>query len=266
MPTLGGAENAEILLPLPLAADAASARNREDYNIIGKLKPGVDGRGRRRPRWTRSPRACGASIPDFYPANGGLTFDIVPLQEQVVGDVRRSLADPDRGGRLRAADRVRQRRQPAAVARAGAAQGDRRARGARRQPRAHRSPAADRKRAAGARRRRARPACFAVLEPRRHPRPRRAAACRGSPRSRFDGEVLLFTLAVSVVSGVAVRSRAGAARLPPRSARQPQGRQPRVRRRERAVEHVGARPEHAPAARDRGARAVGDAARSAPGC
>jgi predicted permease len=29
--------------------------------------------------------------PDFYPPNGGLTFSIVPLQEQVVGDVRRSL-------------------------------------------------------------------------------------------------------------------------------------------------------------------------------
>ena len=41
MPTLGGAEEAEILLPLPLAADAAELRNREDYNIIGRLKPGV---------------------------------------------------------------------------------------------------------------------------------------------------------------------------------------------------------------------------------
>ena len=29
--------------------------------------------------------------PDLYPPNGGLTFDIVPLQEQVVGDVRRSV-------------------------------------------------------------------------------------------------------------------------------------------------------------------------------
>ncbi|CAN5883097.1 hypothetical protein BH24ACI5_BH24ACI5_22860 [soil metagenome] len=29
--------------------------------------------------------------PDFYPPNGGLTFSVVPLQEQVVGDVRRPL-------------------------------------------------------------------------------------------------------------------------------------------------------------------------------
>ena len=31
-------------------------------------------------------------FPDFYPPNGGLTFSVVPLQEQVVGSVRRSLA------------------------------------------------------------------------------------------------------------------------------------------------------------------------------
>src|SRR5262249_15100107 len=29
--------------------------------------------------------------PDIYPPNGGLTFDILPLREQVVGNVRRSV-------------------------------------------------------------------------------------------------------------------------------------------------------------------------------
>ena len=29
--------------------------------------------------------------PKEYPPNGGLTFGIVPLQEQVVGDARRTL-------------------------------------------------------------------------------------------------------------------------------------------------------------------------------
>ena len=42
MPTLGGAEHSEIVVSLPLAADAATVRNREDYNIVGKLKPDVD--------------------------------------------------------------------------------------------------------------------------------------------------------------------------------------------------------------------------------
>src|ERR1700723_1490532 len=42
MPTLYGAENqAEILLPFPMKPDAAQDRDHEDYNIVGKLKPGV---------------------------------------------------------------------------------------------------------------------------------------------------------------------------------------------------------------------------------
>ena len=41
MPTLGGAENAEIVLPLPLGPERRHVRGREDYNIVGKLRPGV---------------------------------------------------------------------------------------------------------------------------------------------------------------------------------------------------------------------------------
>src|SRR5580658_8429384 len=41
MPTLDGAEQAEVLLPLPLPADSAQNRDHEDYNIVGKLKPGI---------------------------------------------------------------------------------------------------------------------------------------------------------------------------------------------------------------------------------
>ncbi|HEY6253044.1 MAG TPA: ABC transporter permease, partial [Candidatus Angelobacter sp.] len=41
LPTLGLAEQAEVLLPLPLAPDAAQVRGHEDYNIVGKLRPGV---------------------------------------------------------------------------------------------------------------------------------------------------------------------------------------------------------------------------------
>jgi predicted permease len=91
MPTLGVAEDAEIVLSLPLAKNAPEVRLREDYNILGRLKPGVsveqaqaemDGLTARLRR----------DHPEFYPPNGGLTFDIVPLHEQVVGDARRSLA------------------------------------------------------------------------------------------------------------------------------------------------------------------------------
>src|SRR5215470_8838622 len=41
MPTLNGAEDAEIVLPLPLGSDAATIRSHEDYNIVAKLKPGA---------------------------------------------------------------------------------------------------------------------------------------------------------------------------------------------------------------------------------
>jgi len=90
MPTLGGAEDAEILLHLPLAADAAIDRRREDYNVIGKLKPGVSIRQAQAEMDALTARLR-RDHPDAYPPHGGLTFAIVPLHEQVVGDVRRSL-------------------------------------------------------------------------------------------------------------------------------------------------------------------------------
>src|SRR5262245_57789724 len=41
LPTLDGAETSEILVPLPLAVNAATIRTAEDYNIVAKLKPGI---------------------------------------------------------------------------------------------------------------------------------------------------------------------------------------------------------------------------------
>jgi predicted permease len=90
LPTLGGAENSEVLLHLPLAADAATARNREDYNIVARLRTGVSVSQAQAAMNTITSRLR-QEHPDFYPSNGGLTFSIVPLHEQVVGDVRRSL-------------------------------------------------------------------------------------------------------------------------------------------------------------------------------
>jgi predicted permease len=90
LPTLGRAENGEILLPLPLDAGAAEQRGHEDYNVMGKLKPGVSV-----PQAQAEMDTLTAGLrrdhPNFYPPNGGLTFGIVPLAEQVVGDARRSV-------------------------------------------------------------------------------------------------------------------------------------------------------------------------------
>ncbi|MBZ5498757.1 MAG: ABC transporter permease [Acidobacteriia bacterium] len=90
LPTLGGAEQAEIVLPLPLAPNASQIRDREDYNLMGKLKPGVSLRQAQTEMDAVTDRLR-REYPDLYPPNGGLTFSIVPLLEQVVGDVRRPL-------------------------------------------------------------------------------------------------------------------------------------------------------------------------------
>lgn len=90
LPLLYGTEQADIFVPLPLAAGAANVRGHEDYNLIGKLKPGVS---------LQQARAEMAAItarlrqehPEVYPPNGNLTFNIVPLQEQVVGNARQPL-------------------------------------------------------------------------------------------------------------------------------------------------------------------------------
>ena len=90
MPTLNGAENAELVLPLPLGPKAAEFRGREDYNIIGALKPGTS-TGAAQAEMDAITARLRRDHPEVYPPNGGLTFSIVPLHEQVVGDVRRSL-------------------------------------------------------------------------------------------------------------------------------------------------------------------------------
>jgi predicted permease len=90
LPLLYGTEQAEIFLPLPLAASDAQVRTHEDYNIVGKLQPGVSVQQAQAEMDTIT-AGLRRDFPENYPANGGLTFSIVPLLEQVVGDVRRSL-------------------------------------------------------------------------------------------------------------------------------------------------------------------------------
>jgi putative ABC transport system permease protein len=87
MPTLGGAEDAEVVIPLPLGPLEVTMRDREDYNIVGRLKAGVTVRAAQAEMDTITARLR-QEHPAEYPPNGGLTFGIVPLREQVVGDVR----------------------------------------------------------------------------------------------------------------------------------------------------------------------------------
>jgi predicted permease len=91
MPTLGNAADADIVVPFPQGPNAARTRNREDYNILGRLRPGATVAQVQQEMDALTAKLRG-DFPDFYPPNGGLTFGVVPLQEQVVGGVRRSVA------------------------------------------------------------------------------------------------------------------------------------------------------------------------------
>jgi len=90
LPLLDGTEQADIFLPLPLAPNAAQIRTNEDYNLVGKLKPGVSVVQAQAELDTITARLR-RDYPENYPPNGGLTFSIVPLLEQVVGNVRPAL-------------------------------------------------------------------------------------------------------------------------------------------------------------------------------
>ena len=90
MPTLGVAADAEILLPVSLGPKAPQIRGREDYNILAKLAPGVTVRQAQAEMDALTARLR-QEHPALYPPNGGLTFSVVPLQDQVVGDVRASV-------------------------------------------------------------------------------------------------------------------------------------------------------------------------------
>ncbi|HXO38447.1 MAG TPA: ABC transporter permease, partial [Candidatus Acidoferrum sp.] len=78
MPTLDGAEQSDLLLPMPQIPNFAEDRGHEDYNIIAKLRPGVTVEQARAEMNTITARLRQAH-PEVYPPNGGLTFVILPL-------------------------------------------------------------------------------------------------------------------------------------------------------------------------------------------
>jgi len=90
LPMLDGTEQADIMIPMPFTANAAEVRGHEDFNIIATLRPGVTLQQARVEMDTITTRLR-QTHPEVYPANGGLTFVILPLLEQVVGNVRHTL-------------------------------------------------------------------------------------------------------------------------------------------------------------------------------
>jgi predicted permease len=86
MPAVNGIQNADLLLPLPLSDSARSNRGNEDFNIFGRLKPGVS-IARAQADMDGIASRMKEEFPGNYPPNGGLTISVVPLLEQVVGDI-----------------------------------------------------------------------------------------------------------------------------------------------------------------------------------
>ena len=86
MPSEGPMDKVDIFLPLPLGGDAAQRRGDENYNIVVRLKPGVTVQ---QAQADVNVIANGIRIKDKRDASYGM--DVIGLQAQVVGDVRRTL-------------------------------------------------------------------------------------------------------------------------------------------------------------------------------
>ena len=86
MQTVGGTERSDIYLPLPLGAGAAQNRGDENYNLTARLKPGV----------TMAQAQADVSIiarriREQDKRDPTFTIGVVPLIDQVVGNVRRAV-------------------------------------------------------------------------------------------------------------------------------------------------------------------------------
>jgi predicted permease len=90
MPAVNGIQRVDLILPLPLAASAQSKRDGEDYNVFASLKRGASIE-RAQAEMNGVAARMKRQYPANYPPNGGLTISVVPLINQVVGDVRLAL-------------------------------------------------------------------------------------------------------------------------------------------------------------------------------
>ena len=117
---------------LPLGADPFDgrrfARGARSMGVLGRLKDGVT-LSQARAEADGIAAGLAAKYPRF---NTGRLFRLVPLRDQVVRGVKNRGAGPARGGVVRPADCVRERRQPAARACDDAPAGADDSRGARR--------------------------------------------------------------------------------------------------------------------------------------
>ena len=90
MPTVGAVQQADVLLPLPLSADDMARQGDENYNVVARLKPGATFE-QAQAELDLAARRLGQQFPENYPPSRAFSFSVRPLLEQVVGDVRPAL-------------------------------------------------------------------------------------------------------------------------------------------------------------------------------
>ena len=86
MPTVASITRMDVFLPLPLGADAVTLRTDENYNLMARLKPGVS-----MEQAQADVDVIAGRIRDKDQRDRTFTISVVPLQEQVVGNVRRAM-------------------------------------------------------------------------------------------------------------------------------------------------------------------------------
>src|SRR5688572_8033389 len=86
MPTVASIRQMDLFLPLPLGADAANRRGDENYNLMARLRDGVT-----MEQADADVSAIAARIRDKDKRDRTFTIDVVPLLDQVVGNVRRAV-------------------------------------------------------------------------------------------------------------------------------------------------------------------------------
>jgi predicted permease len=86
MQTVGGNERSDIYLALPLGADAVRDRGNENYNLTARLKPGVT-----MAQAQADVGIIAGRIREQDKRDPTFTVSVVPLIDQVVGNVRRAV-------------------------------------------------------------------------------------------------------------------------------------------------------------------------------
>lgn len=86
MPTVSGIDKGDIFMPLPLAPDAVNDRGNENFNVLARMKSGVT-----RQEAQADVDVIAARIREIDKRDPTFTISVVPLLEQVVGNVRRTV-------------------------------------------------------------------------------------------------------------------------------------------------------------------------------